>query len=105
MPARLRGAAPHIEEAVDEQFAGVPENEIMQIVHDNASNQAAVGGHGADKQRRHGHDRGEVLVDLAVALADVTLILGVSLAIVDVLSAKPREWRVSEWARARWLTS
>jgi hypothetical protein len=57
------------------------------------------------KQRRHGHDRGEVLVDLAVALADVTLILGVSLAIVDVLSAKPREWRVSEWARARWLTS
>src|SRR5271167_493877 len=57
------------------------------------------------KRRRRGHDRGEVLVDLAVALADVTLILGISLAIVDVLSAKPREWRVSEWARARWLTS
>ncbi|MBX5467986.1 MAG: hypothetical protein K6U14_10930 [Firmicutes bacterium] len=45
------------------------------------------------KQRRRGHDRGQVLVDLAVALADGATTL------TDILS---RSWRTSHPSLGRW---
>jgi predicted TIM-barrel fold metal-dependent hydrolase len=43
----IEGTFPYSQKAVDEQFAGVPEDEVMQIVHDNAAKLYRLDDHAA----------------------------------------------------------